>query len=246
MRLSKCKFIKLIFLKDISEIYNILNKKVKNKTIIKNSKAPFFIKYIIKGYEFYILIINKYLIDLFSDNDEGTVNKLIYKEKTSLNISKIKNLFGKVIIITPNISKKSRLMINLKAIKKKPKITLKIKKKDVNKLINKKSVDKIHKTKNNFNVFKKEKPKEKNKVKNKSFEKVKMAYLNKPKKKYKLQKKKKAPIAIFSTSIAAIFFTISLALISFKKLIHGMFVISPAVFLRKQTLKKQSKRLIKK
>lgn len=245
MRLSKCKFIKLIFLKDISKICNILNKKVKNKTITKNSKTPFFIKYIIKGYEFYILIINKYLIDLFSDNDSGTVNKLIYKEKPSLNISEIKNLFGKVIIITPNISKKIKLM-NLKEIKKKPKITLKIKKKDVNKLINKKSVDKIHKTKNNFNVFKKEKPKEKNKVKNKSFEKVKMAYLNKPKKKYKLQKKKKAPIAIFSTSIAAIFFTISLALISFKKLIHGMFVISPAVFLRKQTLKKQSKRLIKK
>ena len=113
-------------------------------------------------------------------------------------------------------------------------------------LSKKKSVDKIHKTKNNFNVFKKEKLKEKNKVKNKSFEKVKMAYLNKPKKKYKLQKKKKAPIAIFSTSIAAIFFTISLALISFKKLIHGMFVISPAAFLRKQTLKKQSKRLVKK
>ena len=245
MRLSKDKIIKLIFLKDISEIYNILNKKVKNKTIIKNSKAPFFIKYIIKGYEFYILIISKYLIDLFSDNDSGTVNKLIYKEKPSLNISEIKNLFGKVIIITPNISKKIKLM-NLKEIKKKPKITLKIKKKDVNKLINKKSVDKIHKTKNNFNVFKKEKPKEKNKVKNKSFEKVKMAYLNKPKKKYKLQKKKKAPIAIFSTSIAAIFFTISLALISFKKLIHGMFVISPAVFLRKQTFQRQSKRLIKK
>ena len=245
MRLSKHKFLKLIFLKDISKIYNILNKKVKNKTIIKNSKAPFFIKYIIKGYEFYILIINKYLIDLFSDNDSGTVNKLIYKEKTSLNISEIKNLFGKVIIITPNISKKIKLM-NLKEIKKKPKITLKIKKKDVNKLINKKSVDKIHKTKNNFNVFKKEKTKEKNKVKNKSSEKVKTAYLNKPKKKYKLQKKKKAPIAIFSTSIAAIFFTISLALISFKKLIHGMFVISPAAFLRKQTLKKQSKRLIKK
>ena len=245
MRLSKHKFLKLIFLKDISEIYNILNKKVKNKTIIKNSKAPFFIKYIIKGYEFYILIISKYLIDLFSDNDSGTVNKLIYKEKTSLNISEIKNLFGKVIIITPNISKKIKLM-NLKEIKKKPKITLKIKKKDVNKLINKKSVDKIHKTKNNFNVFKKEKTKEKNKVKNKSSEKVKTAYLNKPKKKYKLQKKKKAPIAIFSTSIAAIFFTISLALISFKKLIHGMFVISPAVFLRKKTFQRQSKRLIKK
>ena len=245
MRLSKCKFIKLIFLKDISKIYNILNKKVKNKTITKNSKTPFFIKYIIKGYEFYILIINKYLIDLFSDNDAGTVNKIIYKEKPSLNISEIKNLFGKVIIITPNISKKIKLM-NLKEIKKKPKITLKIKKKDVNKLINKKGIDKIHKTKNNFNVFKKEKLKEKNKVKNKSFEKVKMAYLNKPKKKYKLQKKKKAPIAIFTTSIAAIFFTISLALISFKKLIHGMFVISPAAFLRKQTLKKQSKRLVKK
>lgn len=245
MRLSKHKFLKLIFLKDISEIYNILNKKVKNKTIIKNSKAPFFIKYIIKGYEFYILIINKYLIDLFSDNDSGTVNKLIYKEKTSLNISEIKNLFGKVIIITPNISKKIKLM-NLKEIKKKPKITLKIKKKDVNKLINKKSVDKIHKTKNNFNVFKKEKLKEKNKVKNKSSEKVKTAYLNKPKKKYKLQKKKKAPIAIFTTSIAAIFFTISLALISFKKLIHGMFVISPAVFLSKKTFQRQSKRLIKK
>ncbi len=245
MRLSKDKIIKLIFLKDISEIYNILNKKVKNKTIIKNSKAPFFIKYIIKGYEFYILIISKYLIDLFSDNDSGTVNKLIYKEKPSLNISEIKNLFGKVIIITPNISKKIKLM-NLKEIKKKPKITLKIKKKDVNKLINKKGIDKIHKTKNNFKVFKKEKPKEKNKVKNKSFEKVKMAYLNKPKKKYKLQKKKKAPIAIFSTSIAAIFFTISLALISFKKLIHGMFVISPAVFLRKKTFQRQSKRLIKK
>ena len=245
MRLSKCKFIKLIFLKDISEIYNIVNKKVKNKTIIKNSKAPFFIKYIIKGYEFYILIISKYLIDLFSDNDSGTVNKLIYKEKPSLNISEIKNLFGKVIIITPNISKKIKLM-NLKEIKKKPKITLKIKKKDVNKLINKKGIDKIYKTKNNFKVFKKEKTKEKNKVKNKSSEKVKTAYLNKPKKKYKLQKKKKAPIAIFTTSIAAIFFTISLALISFKKLIHGMFVISPAAFLRKQTLKKQSKRLIKK
>ena len=245
MRLSKHKFLKLIFLKDISKIYNILNKKVKNKTIIKNSKAPFFIKYIIKGYEFYILIISKYLIDLFSDNDSGTVNKFIYKEKPSLNISEIKNLFGKVIIITPNISKKIKLM-NLKEIKKKPKITLKIKKKDVNKLINKKSVDKIHKTKNNFNVFKKEKPKEKNKAKNKSSEKVKTAYLNKPKKKYKLQKKKKAPIAIFSTSIAAIFFTISLALISFKKLIHGMFVISPAVFLSKKTFQRQSKRLIKK
>ena len=245
MRLSKCKFIKLIFLKDISKIYNILNKKVKNKTITKNSKTPFFIKYIIKGYEFYILIISKYLIDLFSDNDSGTVNKLIYKEKPSLNISEIKNLFGKVIIITPNISKKIKLM-NLKEIKKKPKITLKIKKKDVNKLINKKGIDKIYKTKNNFKVLKKEKTKEKNKVKNKSSEKVKTAYLNKPKKKYKLQKKKKAPIAIFTTSIAAIFFTISLALISFKKLIHGMFVISPAAFLRKQTFQRQSKRLIKK
>ena len=246
MRLSKCKFIKLIFLKDISKICNILNKKVKNKTITKNSKTPFFIKYIIKGYEFYILIINKYLIDLFSDNDAGTVNKIIYKEKASLNISETKNLFGKVIIITPNISKKTKLRINLKEIKKKPKITLKIKKKDVNKLTNKKSIDKIQKIKNNSKVLKKEKPKEKIKLKYKPLKKEKQTYIDKPKKNYKLQKKKKEPIAIFTAPIATIFFTISLALISFKKLIHGMFVISPAAFLRKQTLKKQSKRLVKK
>ena len=52
-----------------------------------------------------------------------------------------------------------------------------------------------------------------------------------------------APIAIFSATIA-ILFTVSIALLSFKKLINKMFVIKPATFLKKKS--KPSKRLIKK
>ena len=227
MHLIKHKFLKLIFFKNLNKIYDILNKKVKNKTITRNSKVPFFIKYIIKGYEINVLIISKYLINLFSDNEGGIVNQIIYSHHPSLNIIESKSLFGKVIIITPNISKKT--IMAFKENKEKPQITLKIKKKEFQKLIHK---TKTNKSKINHNNSKKPKtgnPKLSKKVN--------------PPRTYKLQKKKTAPIAIFSATIA-ILFTMSIALLSFKKLINKMFVIKPINFFKKKT--KSNKILIKK
>ena len=225
MHLIKHKFLKLIFFKNLNKIYDILNKKVKNKTITRNSKVPFFIKYIIKGYEINVLIISKYLI--FSDNEGGTVNKNVYSHHPPLNVTASKNLFGKVIIITPNISKKT--ILAFKKSKKKPQITVKIKKKEIQKLIHKTNTNKPKINHNNSKKPKTGNPKLSKKVN--------------PPRTYKLQKKKTAPIAIFSATIA-ILFTMSIALLSFKKLINKMFVIKPATFLKKITT--PSKRLIKK
>ena len=226
MHLIKHKFLKLIFFKNLNKIYDLLNK-IKTKTITRNSKGPFFIKYKLKDYEINVLIISKYLIDIFSDNEGGSVNKKVYSHHPSLNITESKSLFGKVIVITPNISKKT--ILTFKKSKEKPKITLKIKKKEVQKLIHKTSTNKpiIKINHNNSKKIKDEKPK----------------FSKKPVHRYKLQKKKMAPIAIFSATIA-ILFTVSIALLSFKKLINKMFVIKPATFLKKKS--KPSKRLIKK
>ena len=227
MHLIKHKFLKLMFFKNLNKIYDILNKKVKNKTITRNSKVPFFIKYIIKGYEINVLIISKYLINLFSDNEGGIVNQIIYSHHPSLNIIESKSLFGKVIIITPNISKKTIMVF--KENKEKPQITVKIKKKEIQKLIHKTNTNKPKINHNNSKKPKNENPKLSKKAN--------------PPRTYKLQKKKTAPIAIFSATVA-ILFTVSIALLSFKKLINKMFVIKPINFFKKKT--KSNKILIKK
>lgn len=225
MHLIKHKFLKLIFFKNLNKIYDILNKKVKDKTITRNSKEPFFLKYKLKDYEINVLIISKYLINLFSDNEGGIVNQIIYSHHPSLNIIESKSLFGKVIIIIPNISKKTIMVF--KENKKKPQITVKIKKKEIQKLIHKTNTNKPKINHNNSKKIKDEKPK----------------FSKKPVHRYKLQKKKTAPIAIFSATVA-ILFTVSIALLSFKKLINKMFVIKPINFFKKKT--KSNKILIKK
>lgn len=191
--------------------------------------------YNLKNCEIYILIISKYLIYLFSDNEGGMANKINYQDHFVLNIAENKDLFSKVIIITPNISKKTKLIITLKKAKETPKIILKMKKKDIRTLINKKAAEKLV-IKSNLQSPKKAKQKTE---KHKYYKKEKTIRT------YKLQKKKTAPIAIFSATIAFIF-TVSLALLNFKKLIHKMFVVTPAIILKKKNVQKQSHRLTKK
>ena len=260
LNLSKIKFLKAI----LKNNTNILSKKVNSLTISKSSNP--IIKYHINSYDIFIIIVSKTLMDLIGTSSGGTNNiiKSIPKEninqKEAIAISETKTLFGKIIVITPNINKKTKLIVNtMKNQKENPKRPNgKINstpKKHINN-ISKKSkeivkplaINNPKPVKNEKNPLKTKKDKTQspkiikqpqNKTKNQNSN-------NNFKPKYKLQKKKTKHIALFTTFSASLLFGLAIAAFSFKKIIKGMFVISVSALLNFKNHKKTNKKLVKK
>ena len=245
IKLVKINFQKLIFKSNI-------NIKERSLIISKTSKKTSFIKYHIEyernSYDILVLILNKKLLDLLTENSSGGVaNTIIGKKVNKINtisISEQKTLFGKIVVITPNIPKRTKIIINASKQTKKLKVE-----KIIKPLIQHKEKQIIIKPKTEI---KKEKPNTKQKVEkhkktNKQIQIKTQAkntnINNKPK--YKLQKKKTKLIAIFSTFTSSILFGIALAVITTKKLIHGLFV-APAFALLNHRKNKTNKTLVKK
>ena len=230
-----------------------INIKERSLTISKTSKKTSFIKYHIEyernSYDILVLILNKKLLDLLTEGSSGGVaNTIIGKKVNKINtisISEQKTLFGKIVVITPNIPKRTKIIINASKQTKKLKVE-----KIIKPLIQNKEKQKIiikPKTE-----IKKEKPNTKQKIEkhkktNKQLQikaQVKNTNINN-KPKYKLQKKNSKLVAIFSTFTASILFGIALAVITTKKLIHGLFV-APAFALLNHRKNKKTKTLVKK
>ena len=229
-----------------------INIKERSLTISKTSKKTSFIKYHIEyernSYDILVLILNKKLLDLLTEGSSGGVaNTIIGKKVNKINtisISEQKTLFGKIVVITPNIPKRTKIIINASKQTKKLKVE-----KIIKPLIQHKEKQIIIKPKTEI---KKEKPNTKQKVEkhkktNKQIQikaQVKNTNINN-KPKYKLQKKNSKLVAIFSTFTASILFGIALAVITTKKLIHGLFV-APAFALLNHRKNKTNKTLVKK
>ena len=229
-----------------------INIKERSLTISKTSKKTSFIKYHIEyernSYDILVLILNKKLLDLLTEGSSGGVaNTIIGKKVNKINtisISEQKTLFGKIVVITPNIPKRTKIIINASKQTKKLKVE-----KIIKPLIQHKEKQIIIKPKTEI---KKEKPNTKQKVEkhkktNKQIQikaQVKNTNINN-KPKYKLQKKNSKLVAIFSTFTASILFGIALAVITTKKLIHGLFV-APAFALLNHRKNKKTKTLVKK
>lgn len=246
IKLVKINFQKLIFKSNI-------NIKERSLTISKTSKKTSFIKYHIEyernSYDILVLILNKKLLDLLTEGSSGGVTNTIIGKKVNkintISISEQKTLFGKIVVITPNIPKRTKIIINASKQTKKLKVE-----KIIKPLIQNKAKQKIiikPKTE-----IKKEKPNTKQKVEkhkktNKQLQiknQVKNTNINN-KPKYKLQKKNSKLVAIFSTFTASILFGIALAVITTKKLIHGLFV-APSFALLNHRKNKTNKTLVKK
>lgn len=229
-----------------------INIKERSLTISKTSKKTSFIKYHIEyernSYDILVLILNKKLLDLLTEGSSGGVaNTIIGKKVNKINtisISEQKTLFGKIVVITPNIPKRTKIIINASKQTKKLKVE-----KIIKPLIQHKEKQIIIKPKTEI---KKEKPNTKQKIEkhkktNKQLQikaQVKNTNINN-KPKYKLQKKNSKLVAIFSTFTASILFGIALAVITTKKLIHGLFV-APAFALLNHRKNKTNKTLVKK
>ena len=229
-----------------------INIKERSLTISKTSKKTSFIKYHIEyernSYDILVLILNKKLLDLLTEGSSGGVaNTIIGKKVNKINtisISEQKTLFGKIVVITPNIPKRTKIIINASKQTKKLKVE-----KIIKPLIQHKEKQIIIKPKTEI---KKEKPNTKQKVEkhkktNKQIQikaQVKNTNINN-KPKYKLQKKNSKLVAIFSTFTASILFGIALAAITTKKLIHGLFV-APVFALLNHRKNKTNKTLVKK
>ena len=229
-----------------------INIKERSLTISKTSKKTSFIKYHIEyernSYDILVLILNKKLLDLLTEGSSGGVaNTIIGKKVNKINtisISEQKTLFSKIVVITPNIPKRTKIIINASKQTKKLKVE-----KIIKPLIQHKEKQIIIKPKTEI---KKEKPNTKQKVEkhkktNKQIQikaQVKNTNINN-KPKYKLQKKNSKLVAIFSTFTASILFGIALAVITTKKLIHGLFV-APAFALLNHRKNKTNKTLVKK
>lgn len=229
-----------------------INIKERSLTISKTSKKTSFIKYHIEyernSYDILVLILNKKLLDLLTEGSSGGVaNTIIGKKVNKINtisISEQKTLFGKIVVITPNIPKRTKIIINASKQTKKLKVE-----KIIKPLIQHKEKQIIIKPKTEI---KKEKPNTKQKVEkhkktNKQIQikaQVKNTNINN-KPKYKLQKKNSKLVAIFSTFTASILFGIALAAITTKKLIHGLFV-APVFALLNHRKNKTTKTLVKK
>lgn len=272
LNLSKIKFLKAILKNNI----NILSKKVNSLTISKSSKP--IIKYHINSYDIFIIIVSKTLMDLIGTSSGGTNNiiKSIPKEninqKETIAISETKTLFGKIIVITPNINKKTKLIVNTIKKQEKPKKSNEkinsIQKKHINNISkNQKQIEKplainnpkLVKSEKNPLKTKKDKtqpqkiikqPQNKTKIQ-KSIKQTQNKTKNQNsnnnfKPKYKLQKKKTKHIALFTTFSASLLFGLALAALSFKKIIKGMFVISVSALLNFKNHKKTNKKLVKK
>ena len=229
-----------------------INIKERSLTISKTSKKTSFIKYHIEyernSYDILVLILNKKLLDLLTEGSSGGVaNTIIGKKVNKINtisISEQKTLFSKIVVITPNIPKRTKIIINASKQTKKLKVE-----KIIKPLIQHKEKQIIIKPKTEI---KKEKPNTKQKVEkhkktNKQLQikaQVKNTNINN-KPKYKLQKKNSKLVAIFSTFTASILFGIALAAITTKKLIHGLFV-APVFALLNHRKNKTNKTLVKK
>lgn len=232
--MKKLRLFKRCFKKMI--LKSALNTKEKSLTISKTSKTHNYLNYHIKietkYYDILVLIINKNLLELIDDSQSGgIVNTIIgnhkksQKSQTVISISKQKTLFGKIVVITPNIPKKTKMIINIVNQKKTNKKEL-IKKVKQNKI--KQSKNKINPKINQIIAKKKETITNIN---------------NKTKTKYKLQKKKSKLVAVFNSVTASLLFAITLASIT-KKLIHGLLVATPFTLIHRT--KKTNKTLIKK
>ena len=259
LKAKKNDFSKAIFSNlEITKLLN--NRKVKSLTI---SKSNSIIKYHIKSYDIFIIIVSKTLMELISSSSGGTSNiiKIIPKEIKNKNIaiSETKTLFGKISVITPNINRKTKLIINtIKTQKENPKKTnekIKLiqknstskKSKEIIKPLKVKNINIQKPIKNEKNPIKTKKDKTKKTIK-KAQNKPKTSKPNNNfKPKYKLQKvKTQKRVALFTSFSASILFGIALAALSFKKIIKGMIVVSVAAILNFKKLKKTNKKLVKK
>ena len=248
--MKKLRLFKRCFKKMI--LKSALNTKEKSLTISKTSKTHNYLNYHIKietkYYDILVLIINKNLLELIDDSQSGgIVNTIIgnhkksQKSQTVISISKQKTLFGKIVVITPNIPKKTKMIINI------------VNQKKTNK---KELIKKVKQNKQKEKIVKKEVEKKQNKIKqskNKINPKINQIIAkeketitninNKTKTKYKLQKKKSKLVAVFNSVTASLLFAITLASIT-KKLIHGLLVATPFTLIHRT--KKSNKTLIKK
>ena len=254
-KLIKIHFKKLLFNQKLN---------IKQKTIAKTSKTKNYLTYHIKNdkksYDILVLILNQKLLDLIGDEPGGVANTIenkpqketsVKNKNTILSISKQKTLFGKIVVITPNIPKKAKVIINMSNQNKK--------------IENQKNSKHIGKPKENKNIKIKKEPKNKkpkketfnpkekqpNKVSTiKKMPKKKIKNItninNSPKPKYKLQKKKTNHVAVFSTFTAKLLFGLALAALTTKKIIHGVLLATPLAILNHRKSRKTNKKLIKK
>ena len=178
--------------------------------------------------------------------------------KTPINISKQKKLISKVVILTPNISRKHKLVMNVSKqkenlkkksneikkenIKKKPNEIKKPERKEITKqkAPNKKVINQKHseiksKQKNNPKITSKEPIKKKeNNTK---------VVQNRPKApKYKLQKKSPNLIALFSVSVLIGL----IGMLSHKKVFPSILAVSALAFLGHRAINNTNKKLVKK
>lgn len=178
--------------------------------------------------------------------------------KTPINISKQKKLISKVVILTPNISRKHKLIMNVSKqkenlkkipneikkenIKKKPNEIKKPERKEITKqkAPNKKVINQKHseiksKQKNNPKTTSKEPIKKKeNNTK---------VVQNRPKApKYKLQKKSPNLIALFSVSVLIGL----IGMLSHKKVFPSILAVSALAFLGHRAINNTNKKLVKK
>ena len=210
--------------------------KTSQNKLSKINFIKYHIEYEINSYDILVLILNKKLLDLLTENSSGGVaNTIIGKKVNKINtisISEQKTLFGKIVVITPNIPKRTKIIINASKQTKKIKVEKIIKPliqhKEKQKIIIKPKTEIKKETNTQLQI--------KNQVKNTNIN-------NKPK--YKLQKKNSKLVAIFSTFTASILFGIALAAITTKKLIHGLFVASAFALLNHRK-NKTNKTLVKK
>lgn len=253
-KLIKIHFKKLLFNQKLN---------IKQKTIVKTSKTKHYLTYHIKNdkksYDILVLILNQKLLDLIGDEPGGVVNTIenkpqketsVKNKNTILSISKQKTLFGKIVVITPNIPKKAKVIINMsnqnKKIenqknskhigKHKENKDIKIKKEIQNKNPKKETFNPKEKQLNKVSTIKKM---PKKKIKN-------ITNINSPKPKYKLQKKKTNHVAVFSTFTAKLLFGLALAALTTKKIIHGVLLATPLAILNHRKSRKTNKKLVKK
>lgn len=178
--------------------------------------------------------------------------------KTPINISKQKKLISKVVILTPNISRKHKLVMNVSKqkenlkkksneikkenIKKKPNEIKKPERKEITKqkAPNKKVINQKHseiksKQKNNPKTTSKE-PIKKKETNTKVVQ-------NRPKApKYKLQKKSPNLIALFSVSVLIGL----IGMLSHKKVFPSILAVSALAFLGHRAINNTNKKLVKK
>lgn len=166
--------------------------------------------------------------------------------KTPINISKQKKLISKVVILTPNISRKHKLVMNVSKqkenLKKKSNEIKKPERKEITKqkAPNKKVINQKHseiksKQKNNPKTTSKEPIKKKeNNTK---------VVQNRPKApKYKLQKKSPNLIALFSVSVLIGL----IGMLSHKKVFPSILAVSALAFLGHRAINNTNKKLVKK